>query len=256
MGSKQSRTSLSKKQALEERRKKEQKKRLRLVLAILGGVVLLVLAVVLINNSITKSKAASLGDIIQITPVAHPLADDNKMGDPNAPVKIVEYSDYQCPYCKDFADQTLRAIVDAYIATGKVHFTSRSMGNFVSQNIGTGGTESRDAAEAAYCAADQEMFWEFSQAAYANWKGEEVGSFSSQRLNEIAQSISLDMDLFTKCMKDHTNRDRVNQDYSDGLAAGINATPSFLINGKLIPGALPFASFQKEIEAALAAAGN
>jgi len=57
-------------------------------------------------------------------------------------------------------------------------------------------------------------------------------------------------------MKNHTNRNRVNQDYSDGLAAGVNATPSFLINGKLVTGALPFASFQEEIEAALTAAGN
>jgi protein-disulfide isomerase len=256
MGSKQSRTSATKKQAMEERRKKEQQKRLRLVLAILGGVVLIVLAVVAINGTTNKSKAASLGDIVQITPVARPEADRNNMGDPNAKVKMVEYSDFQCPYCKDFADQTLQAIVDAYIATGKLYFTSRSMGNFVSQNIGTGGTESRDAAEAAYCAADQGKYWEFSEVAFANWAGEEAGSFSSQRLNQIAQSLGLDMSVFKQCMKNHTHRNHVNQDYSDGQAAGINATPSFVINGKLISGALPFADFQKEIEAALAAAGN
>jgi protein-disulfide isomerase len=256
MSGKQSRTTATKKQAVEERRKKEQQKRLRLVLAILGGVVLLVLAVVAINSTTNKSKASTLGEIVQITPVARPQADGNNMGDPNAKVKIVEYSDFQCPYCKEFADQTLQSIVDAYITTGKVYYTSRSMGNFVSQNIGSGGTESRDAAEAAYCAADQGKFWEYSEAAFANWKGEEVGSFSSQRLNDIAQSLGLDMNKFSSCMKSHTHRNQVNQDYSDGLAAGVNATPSFLINGKLVSGALPFASFQQEIEAALAAAGN
>jgi protein-disulfide isomerase len=257
MSSKQSRTSATKKQTrAEERRKKEQQKRLRLVLYILGVVVLVALAAWALNSSINKTKAASLGEIVKITPVVRPQADRNNMGDPNAKVKIVEYSDFQCPYCKVFADETLQAIVDAYISTGKVYFTTRSMGNFVSQNIGPNGVESRDAAEAAYCAADQGKYWEFSEAAFANWEGEEVGSFSSGRLNEIAQSLNLDMNLFKDCMKSHAYRNQVNQDYSDGRAAGINSTPSFLINGKVISGALPFSDFQAEIEAALAAAGN
>lgn len=257
MSTKQYRQSTTKKQAQRsERLKKERERRLRLILLITGGVALIIIAVVALNYFTNQAAENALGELVQITPVARPQADDNNMGDPNAPVKMVEFSDFQCPYCKQFADTTLQAIVDTYVATGKVYFTYRSMGNFVSQNIGSGGVESRDSAEAAYCAGDQDMFWEYSQALNANWQGEEVGSFSINRLNEIAVSLGLDADQFSNCLKNGAQRDRVEQDQADGIAEGVTGTPSFLINGKLIVGALPIAEFQKEIDAALQAAGN
>lgn len=257
MSTKQYRQSETKKQAQRsERLKKERERRLRLILLITGGVALIILAIVALNYFTNQAAEAKLGEIVQITPVARPQADDNSMGDPNAPVKMVEFSDFQCPYCKQFADTTLQAIVDTYVATGKVYFTYRSMGNFISQNIGSGGTESRDSAEAVYCAGEQGKFWEYSQILNANWQGEEVGSFSIDRLNQMAASLGLDPDQFSNCLKNGTHRDRVKQDQADGVAEGITGTPSFLINGKLIVGALPIADFQKEIEAALQAAGN
>jgi protein-disulfide isomerase len=253
MSQKQERQSASKKQALQqERRKKEQQKRLRLMAIIAGIAILIVVSIVLIRNF----TSSSMSEVVQATLKARPQAVANNTGDPNAPVKIVEFSDFQCPYCKQFADQTEQALIDTYVTPGKVYFTYRSMGNFVSRNIGKGGTESRDSAEAAYCAGDQGKFWEYKDTLFANWQGEDVGSFSGKRLNAMAEQLGLDLNKFSDCMSSNKFLDQVNQDFSDGSAAGVTGTPSFLINGKLITGAQPLSVFQKEIEAALQASGN
>jgi protein-disulfide isomerase len=196
----------------------------------------------------------------------HPQADKNSMGDPNAPVKIEEFSDFQCPYCKDFHDQTESQIVETYVTTGKVLFTYRSTGNWVSGNIGGGKTESEDAAKAAYCAGDQNKYWEMHATLFGNVLGEDAGSFTSRRLVALAQTISgLDMKQFNDCYNSNKFKDQVDQDFNDAKAAGVTGTPSFVLSytdasgktiTKMIEGAQPFDVFQKEIEAALALAGK
>lgn len=253
MSGKQYHQSSLKRQALrEERTKKERQKRLRLVMTIVGvaiGVVALVVA-------LRAFASPSATDIIEITPAARPQVDRNSMGDPNAPVQIVEFSDFQCPYCGQFATTTEPLITETYVSSGKVYFTYRSMGNFISQNIGRGSTESRDSAEAAYCAADQGKFWDYRDILFANVKGEDVGSFTKDRLVAMAEALGLNSGDFRDCLDSGKYRDQVNQDYLDGREAGVTGTPSFLINGKLLVGAQPFSVFQQEIEAALAAGGN
>jgi protein-disulfide isomerase len=196
----------------------------------------------------------------------HLQADKNSMGDPNAPVKIEEFSDFQCPYCKDFHDQTESQIVETYVTTGKVLFTYRSTGNWVSGNIGGGKTESEDAAKAAYCAGDQNKYWEMHATLFGNVLGEDAGSFTSRRLVALAQTISgLDMKQFNDCYNSNKFKDQVDQDFNDAKAAGVTGTPSFVLSytdasgktiTKMIEGAQPFDVFQKEIEAALALAGK
>jgi len=258
MSSKQSRVSSSRRQAVqEERKKKEQQKRLRQILYIAGGALLIVIIAFAINAFANQSSGkVAQGEIVTVTPKIRPQVDGHSMGDPNALVKIIEFSDFQCPYCKQFADSTEQAIIDNFIATGKVHFTYHSMGNFVSQNIGLGGTESRDSAEASYCAADQGKFWEYKDILFANSLGEDQGFFARARLEKMAEAIGLDVAQFNECMDSKKFRDQVNQDYKDGIAAGVTGTPSFVINGKLITGAQPIEVFQQEIEAAIQAAGN
>ena len=119
--------------------------------------------------------------------------------------------------------------------------------------------ESRDAALAAYCAGDQDKFWEMHAHMFANALGEDVGSFSDKRLKAIAETVGLDMAAFNSCYDSGKYLDRVQQDFEDGQAANINGTPGFLVtytvNGetktKLIEGAQPFSNFQVELEAAL-----
>ena len=138
------------------------------------------------------------------------------------------------------------------------------MGYFVSDNIarsrGTPAkTESRDAALAAYCAGDQDKFWDMHAHIFANALGEDVGSFTDKRLQAIAETAGLDIDQFNSCYDSGKYENRVQQDYEDATAAGITGTPGFLVtytvNGetktKLIEGAQPFNVFQQELEAAL-----
>jgi protein-disulfide isomerase len=230
-----------------------------IILAIVVGVLVVgVIAVVAVAAILLVNRASSPArvPIVETSPKARALVDRNSMGDPNSPVKIVEYSDFQCVYCKRFADETEQAIIDNYVATGKVYYTFRSMGNFVSGNLGQENTESLDAAMAAYCAADQGKFWEYKDSLFANFKGENAGSFTQNSLTAMAKSIGLDVDQFSECLKSGKYSDQVNQDGQDGQAAGLTGVPAFFINGKLVMGAQPYATFQQEIDASLKAAGQ
>lgn len=168
----------------------------------------------------------------------------NTMGDPNAPVKIVEYADFQCPYCRAFWQDTEPQIVETYIKTGKVYYEYRSVGAFL-------GPESAAAAEAAYCAGDQGKFWQYHDTLFANWTGENVGDFSTANLQKFAASLGLDPAAFNACLDNGKYSDRLQQDVNNARSNGVRATPSFLINGKMIKGAQPFSVFQQAIEAAL-----
>lgn len=242
----------SRQELREERMKKERQRRTRMILLIVGSAI----AVLVIVWGVRYFTKPSIGNIVTVESNPRPQADANNMGDPNAPVRITNFSDFQCPYCKQFADETENQIVENFVKTGKVYFTFRSMGNFISDNIRQGKTESIDAAMAAYCAGDQGKFWEYKDALFANLQGEDAGSFTEARLIAIAESLGLDSDQFSSCLKDDTHRARALKDAQDGLAAGVTGTPAFLINGKLVTGALPYSEFVKEIEAALLAAGN
>jgi protein-disulfide isomerase len=188
---------------------------------------------------------------------------DNSMGDPNAPIKIEEFSDFQCPFCEQFHQQTESLLKQYYVDTGKVLFSYRSMGNWVSQNSGGVKTESQDAAMAAYCAGDQNMFWQMHAALFGNVLGEDAGSFTDKRLAAIAEKAGLNMDQFNTCYTSGKFKDRVAQDNKDGTAAGVQGTPSFVltwtVNGetktKRVDGAQPFSAFQVELEAALSELG-
>ena len=184
---------------------------------------------------------------------------DNTMGDPNAPIKVEEFSDFQCPFCEKFHNETEALLRQYYVETGKVLFVYHSMGNWVSQNIGGTKTESEDAAMAAYCGGDQNKFWEMHTTLFGNVLGEDVGSFTDKRLATIAEQAGLNMDEFNACYTSGKFKDRAKQDMEDGLTAGVNGTPGFIvtwsINGetktKLIEGAQPFNTFQVELETIL-----
>ena len=200
-----------------------------------------------------------IAEVVDANPISRSMVDRNTAGDPNAPIKIEEFADFQCPFCERFFEQTEPLLMQHYVETGKVQLVYRSMGNFVSQNIGGGRTESQDSAAAAYCAADQGKFWEMHDALFANVLGEDVGSFTDRRLEAIAQQVGLDMTEFNDCYNSGKYEEQVQQDFADGTAAGITGTPGFLItytaNGetktKTISGAQPFSEFQVQLEAIL-----
>lgn len=244
----------SKRQELRSQRLQRQRRQRIAIFGGIFGVVLIVAGFLAWSNIQAANAPVAAVTTVPLQPRTQAQA--NNMGNPNAPVKMIIYSDFQCPYCKNFAQQTEKQIEDTYVKTGKVYLTYRSMGNWVSDNIGTGGSESRKSAEAAYCAGDQNKFWEFHDMLFANWLGEEAGSFTDKRLAAIAEKVGLNMTQFNACYSSQKYAGQVNQDNLDGIKAGVQGTPSFVINGKKVEGALPFSDFQKDIDAALAAAGQ
>ncbi len=237
----------------EEMRRRSQRQRLMTIGFIILGALLIVAPIV-------YQMLRPVAQVVAVDPGTHPNPIDNAMGDSNAPIKIEEFSDFQCPFCERFHEETEPLLRQYYIDTGKVQFIYRSMGNWVSGNIGGGRTESQDSALASYCAGEQNKFWEMHAHLFANVLGEDAGSFTDKRIYAIAEKIEgLDVDQFNSCYDSGKYDDRVQQDLQDGTAANIDGTPGFLITytvdgetrTKVIEGAQPFSVFQQELEAAL-----
>ena len=168
------------------------------------------------------------------------LADDDPfLGDENAPVTIIEFSDYECPFCERFYRQTLPSIKSTYIETGKAMFVYRDFPlGFHSQ--------AEPAAIAANCAGEQRKYFQFHDKIFDN--GGARGK-SNVDYKNWAQEIGLDVPRWEKCTNDPAQKQEIQKDIGDGSAAGISGTPGFIINGKLISGAQPFSVFQQVIEA-------
>jgi protein-disulfide isomerase len=237
-----------------------------IVLVVLGGLFIICVCAAVGAFLFIYPQIKPMTAVQTAAPLTRPNVNRNATGDPNAPVKMVEFSDFQCPYCKDWWQKSEPQLIDTYVKSGKVFFTDRSAGNWVSANMGTGGVESQDAAIAAYCAADQNKFWDMHDALYFNVLGEEAGSFTPPHLQAIAQSVGLDMNAFSSCYSSNKYLDQVNQDLQDATTGGIQGTPFFIITyipkGQAQPvsvnidGDLAFSAFQDAIDKALAAVGQ
>lgn len=259
--------SKSNRQILRERRRRQRQIRMAILISVVALGAILVSAILIV--ALQSANRAARENLVDWPSVERPQANRNAAGDPNAPIKIVEYSDYQCPYCARFAKEVEPLLVEQYVKTGKVYFVFRSMGNFVSNNIAAyynqpAKTESMDAAMAAYCAADQGKFWDMHDGLFANVLGEDAGSFTRTRLIAIAEKAGLDTKEFKECLYSEKYRQQAEQDARDGQAAGVRGTPSFVIsyqvNGEqktqLIPGLLPFEQFGQVLDAILAEIGQ
>jgi len=241
---------MNRREAIRERRRRQKRRKQITTVLIVAGVALLG-AALLIYPSLTPA-----GEFVQVESVPRPMADGNAMGNPDAPVVIEEFSDFRCPHCADFSEKIAPDIIDAYIATGKVYFVYRSVGELLRSEA------SAVAAEAAYCAGDQDKFWEYHDLIFANQhiiftNPQAMADATLEKyLLAFAESLNLDMGEFRSCFNGHTYRNRVQQDEVDARRAGVTGTPSFLINGQLLTGAQPFTAFQQIIEAELAAGGS
>lgn len=175
---------------------------------------------------------------------------DAILGKADAPVTVIEYGDYQCPFCTRFFTQTQSKIVSSYVDTGKVKMVFR--------NFAFLGPESVAAAAAAECANDQGKLWPYHDAIYQTKAddelrggGENDGSLNRTLFLKIAQDLNLDVAAFTSCIDGNKYVELVAQEKAAATSAGVNSTPSFLINGKRILGAEPFSTFERVINEAL-----
>lgn len=167
----------------------------------------------------------------------------NMIGNPDATVTIIEYSDYQCPYCLRFHTTIFPELAKQYIDTGKVKYSFKHF-PFLTP-------ESAIAAQAAECAADQGRFWDYHNYLYA--ERERTGRLvaTKDQLTAFATTLNLDTETFRACLNEDRTLARVQQDAQEGQKVGVRGTPSFLINGKLIVGAQPLIAFQAAIDEAL-----
>ncbi len=231
--------------------KAQQRSKRRSLLLIGAGVVLVLTAAMIFFSN--QDRYALDRSEISIPESSQPaLAQGAAVGDPDAPVVIVDYSDFGCSYCANFAQSTARELKDTYVAEGKVYLEFRSVGGLL------GSSATVQAAEAAYCAADQDAFWPYHDLIFAN----QAELFANRQadispsLKVFAEVLELDQEAFDSCLDGGKYRDRVQQDEDDARSLGISGTPSFIINGGLLRGNQPFANFQQIIESELGKAGN
>lgn len=173
-------------------------------------------------------------------------------GEVNAPVTLVEFSDYQCPFCKRHADTVLPALLESYVTTGKVRFVMRE---FPIENLHP---RAEAASEAALCAADQGNYWGMHDALFNDQKAN-----SDEDFQRFAEDLGLNAAKFSLCMLDDRRLEQIKADQLEGQKLGISGTPSFVLGltdpddsntvhlTRFIRGAQPFPTFAGAIESLL-----
>jgi len=170
------------------------------------------------------------------------------LGAVNAPLTLIEFGDYQCTFCNKFFHETVDSILTNYVETGKVKILFK---DFI-----VVGQDSIHAANAAHCANDQQMFWQYHSILYNNWAGEGTGWVSSEQLNKFANTLGLDMDEFSNCVSELKWEKLVNASHDDAIALGVTATPTFFVidqnkNVMKITGAQQYDVFKEVFDSAL-----
>ncbi len=163
-------------------------------------------------------------------------------GDPKAPITIVEFADFQCPYCKQ-TEATLNDLLKKY--PGQVNLSFRDF------PLGSIHANAQKASEAARCAGKQNKYWQFHDALFAS-----QAALDEAGLNVIAQNLALNVPAFQSCVASGEYKTQVSRDLEDGKKAGISSTPGFFVNGVFLSGAQPETAFQKVIDDQLATAKN
>jgi protein-disulfide isomerase len=245
-------TTGKRKEIRERRLKKKRQQRMTTMLIIVGGGLLLI-ALLALPTIINNLKP--IGEITTITSIERPMVEGRAMGDPQAPVIVDVYSDFQCPMCKVFADETEMQIALNYVTSGDVYYVYRQF-PFIDDNAP--GNESDQAANASMCAMEQDRFWDYHDMLFANWNGENEGSFSDQRLMAFAEALGLNMDSFKKCFKENSYINEINDDLVKGRMLDVNGTPTVFVNGVAVrKGFVPsYEDMQLAIDAALVELGR
>ena len=166
------------------------------------------------------------------------------LGNPNAKITIVEFGDYQCTFCYKFHNDVMKKINEKYIKSGEV--------NFVYKDFPLNGKSSILAAEASYCAQQQNQFWTYHDILYDNWGGENTGWITQKVLTNFAKESGVDLEKFNSCMKNSEFKQKVLYNEQFAKEININATPSFLIFNDndvyRIVGAQPFEQFELTVQ--------
>lgn len=205
-----------------------------ILLWVIGGVIVLVAGILLLNQRQFSGGGGG---------AAHVSA-GSAWGPVDAPVKIVEYSNFGCSHCRNFALDAGQKLRQEYGAGGKVRFEFKQ--------FKLGDPSTTDAANASLCAADQSRFWDYHDLLFQK-QGISATAFSKGSLKAYAKQLNLDSTTFDTCVDKSQFMATVNQDSQDGVNLGVNGTPTFFINGEQSVGDQPYDQLKAKVDAAIAA---
>ncbi|MDH5569160.1 MAG: DsbA family protein [Nitrosopumilus sp.] len=208
---------------------------------ILGVIVIAIVAGIAASVSSSTSETVNL-DMGRTHGTISTVMGSAILGDPSAPITIVEFGDYQCHQCYNWFHNTKPAITRDYIETGKA--------NLVFVDLAFLGNDSPKAAQASYCAEDQGMYWDYHDILYNSQEPKIDGGWAnSERLKAFAFSLGLDMELFESCLDSGKYSKRVQYNIQQARDHGVRGTPGFFIVGpdgqQQISGAQPFSVFKQ-----------
>lgn len=207
---------------------------MNIALSFKSGLSLIVLLSALLMAAATQGKAPDF--LIQ--------DDDVVRGDPNAPITMLEYSDFTCGFCEKFFHETFPQLLAEYIDTGKVRFVYRDFPRGIGSPL--------RAADAARCAGEQKAYWPMHDRLFNSG-----GQFSLDNLKQYAKELNLNGEQFSECMAAHRYMPDIEKDLRDAGSLGIRGTPAFVLFPTklpenphliLIPGAFPYETFKEEID--------
>lgn len=155
------------------------------------------------------------------------------LGETGAPITIIEYSDFQCPFCKRLYDETFEQLRTDYIDKGDVLYIVKDFPLSFH-------THAREASHAARCANDQGKFWEMRELLYMNQSDWSSAADASTNFSDYAESLNLDTTLFDNCMVDEIHMAEIDAEFQEGVDAGIMGTPTLIVNGEFFVGSQPY----------------
>ena len=227
---------MGKREELRKKRlKAKRRKRLIMSLSILG--VLAILLIILLPPLIKQSNTDPLEAILMPEPINRPLVDGDSFGNPDAPVKIENISNFLCSHCSRFALEDLATsrnngsvsealILDKYISSGKVQF-KYLVYSWTPDDEFT-------AEEASYCAMDQDKFWEYRDMVFLNINNQALGDITRETLVDFAKKLDLDMKVFNECFENQKFHQKIIDNVAYAKDLGLQGTPSFLVNDRLV----------------------
>ena len=240
----------SKRQA-RRKKKKQQEPRPRLI-----TISFVTLGAALLVFAFLYPQFKSVGELVTPETRELPNEDGVSIGDPNAPVTIDVFEDFQCPACQFFTESIEPLIIEYFVDTGKARLVFHNY-PFLDGDGAFNGGESDQAANAAMCASEQNRFWDMQAIIFANWNGENRGNLNNRTLTAMAETIELDMTAFNACFDDNKYQDDIQADFDYGQEIGVSGTPSVFVNGEKVgqPGKIPsFQEIATAVEAIVGAA--
>lgn len=225
---------MSRQKVKARRRKQRLMSRLWPILLVAAGALLVALALILPLARVGNYEPRTFGAPVDLTSV----------GQPDAPVRVDVWEDFQCPACAEYSETIETRLIADYVETGQVLYTYHFFPfldgadypaqdgsgrlHYISSQDGPG--ESDQASNAAMCAAEQGRFWDYHDMLYRNWNGENRGAFADARLILFAENIGLDMNAFRQCFAENRYQDFIQADFVAGIERSIPGTPTVFVN--------------------------